>query len=136
MITGERREGTISTFYTLFRKMINSFMAYIVGASIDAFGYNPKITAPSMRPARTIWGLRLNFSILPTIFAIITLITVWRYTMTKRDHEQIKALIKQSTSRAKLISTMKKEAPRSHRRAEVGRYVDIKPDVSRLMTEV
>ena len=52
MITGERREGTISTFYTLFRKMINSFMAYIVGASIDAFGYNPKITAPSMQSVR------------------------------------------------------------------------------------
>lgn len=137
MITGERREGTISTFYTLFRKMINSFMAYIVGASIDAFGYNPKITAPSMQPVRTIWGLRLNFSILPTIFAIITLITVWRYTMTKRDHEQIKALIKQKHEQGEIdIDDDEKK------RLEViagQKWEDMwisKPDVSRLMTEV
>ncbi len=94
MITGERREGVIATFYTMFRKTINSFMSYIVGAALSMFGYNPKIKHPSLQAAKTIWGLRLNFSILPTIFAIITLITIWRYRMTKNDHEMIKELIR------------------------------------------
>ena len=85
----------------------------------------------------TIWGLRLNFSILPTIFAIITLITVWRYTMTKRDHEQIKALIKQKHEQGEIhIDDEEKK------RLEViagQKWEDMwisKPDASRLMTEV
>ncbi len=94
MITGERREGTIATFYTFFRKMINSFMSYIVGTALSLFGYDPNVKAPSLQSAKTIWGLRLNFSIFPTIFAIITLVTIWRYRMTKNDHEMIKELIR------------------------------------------
>ena len=137
MITGERREGIIATFYTFFRKMINSFMSYIVGAALSMFGYNPKITAPSMQSAKTIWGLRLNFSILPTIFAIITLITVWRYRMTKNDHERIKELIRQKHEEGEI--EIEEEEKRRLEEIAGQKWEDMwisKPDVSVIVDQI
>lgn len=95
LITGRRREGVISTFKSFVSKTISSFMTGILGFSLKFFGYDVNKTKPFEQTARTIFGLRLNFSIMPIVFGIITLILIKSFTMTKDDHETIQRVIKE-----------------------------------------
>ena len=45
MITGERREGVISTFSTFIRKFVNGFAAFGIGKLLGWFGYNTQLAA-------------------------------------------------------------------------------------------
>ena len=95
LITGRRREGVIATFKTLFSKTVSSLMGYAVGQSLEWFGYDPKIKHPSLQSKRTTFGLRLNYSIIPSILALLCVISIFRYKMTKHDHEEIKRIIRE-----------------------------------------
>ena len=93
LITGRRREGVISTFSTFFKKTVSSLMGYLVGASLEWFGYDPNVKHPTLQSKKTTFGLRLNYSVIPSILALFCVISVYRYRMTKDDHEQIKRVI-------------------------------------------
>lgn len=93
LITGRRREGVISTFYSLFKKTISSFISYAIGAGLKAFGYDPQKQLPSEQSASSMFGLRLNFVFIPTILAFFCVLSVFRYSMTKNDHELILQII-------------------------------------------
>lgn len=95
LITGRRREGVIGTFKSFVSKTISSFMTGILGFSLKFFGYDVNKKKPFEQTARTIFGLRLNFSIMPIIFGIITLILIKSFAMTKKDHEEIQRIIKE-----------------------------------------
>lgn len=95
LITGRRREGVISTFSTLFRKTVSSFMGYAVGALLEWFGYDPQIKHPTKQAKRTLFGLRLNYAIIPAILATFCVLSIYNYKMTKEDHETIKRVIKE-----------------------------------------
>ncbi len=95
LITGRRREGVISTFNTLFKKTVSSLMGYAVGASLQAFGYNTSVQDPLKQSKLSNFGLRLNYAIIPSIFALFCVISIYRYKMTKTDHERIKEIIKE-----------------------------------------
>ncbi len=95
LITGRRREGTIATFRSFVSKTISSFMTGILGFSLEYFGYDVKKKEPIYQTAKTIFGLRLNFSVMPIIFGIITLILIKSFTMNKKDHEEIQRVIKE-----------------------------------------
>lgn len=95
LITGRRREGTIATFRSFVSKTINSFMTGILGFSLEYFGYDVKKKEPVYQTAKTIFGLRLNFSYMPIIFGVITLILIKSFTMNKKDHEEIQRVIKE-----------------------------------------
>ena len=95
LITGRRREGVIATFYSLFRKTIGSFISYAVGWGLKQFGYDPNKQAPSEQTARSAFGLRLNFVFIPTFLALLCVISIFRYAMTKQDHELIQKIIKE-----------------------------------------
>lgn len=111
LITGRRREGVISTFSTLFKKTVSSLMGYAVGTLIEWFGYNPKVKHPTQQSARTIFGLRLCYSIIPAVLALFCVISVFRYKMTKYDHETIKRIIKEKheTGSCEISSADKKK---------------------------
>lgn len=95
LITGRRREGVISTFSTFCKKTVSSIMGYSVGTALEWFGYNPDIKAPHLQPRRTNIGLRVCYSVIPAILALFCVISVYRYSMTKSDHEEIKRIIKE-----------------------------------------
>lgn len=95
LITGRRREGVISTFSTFCKKTVSSIMGYSVGTALEWFGYNPDIKAPHLQPRRTNIGLRVCYSVIPAILALFCVISVYRYSMTKSDHEEIKRVIKE-----------------------------------------
>ncbi len=95
LITGRRREGVISTFSTFCKKAVSSFMGYAVGQTLEWFGYDPNIKDPKLQKPLTTFGLRLDYAIIPAILAFFCVLSIFRYTMTKRDHELIKEIIEE-----------------------------------------
>ena len=94
LITGRRREGVIATFKTFFSKTISSFMGWAVGQSLESiFKYDPNIKSPLDQAPLTTLGLRLNYAVIPSILALFCVISIYRYKMTKFDHEEIKRII-------------------------------------------
>ncbi len=105
LITGRRREGTIATFRSFASKTISSFMTGILGFSLEFFDYDVKKKEPIYQTAKTIFGLRLNFSVMPIIFGLITLILIKRFTMNKKDHEELQRVIKEKHEKGTVTIT-------------------------------
>ena len=105
LITGQRREGVISTFNTLFKKTVSSLMAYLVGASLEWFGYDTNIQDPRLQSKKTVFGLRLNYAVIPSVLALFCVISIFRYKMTKHDHEMIKSIIAEKHETGKCTVT-------------------------------
>lgn len=93
LITGRRREGVIATFSSLIKKTISGLMGSITGFTLHAFGFETGKGNNVKQTAKAIFGLRLTYSYLPILFVTLSVIAVFRYKMTKSDHETIKALI-------------------------------------------
>lgn len=109
MITGRRREGVVSTFKSLFSKTISSLTSYIVGRSLKDFGYDPQVKAPSAQRPLTIFGLKLNFAILPSLFALCSVLAIYAYSMNKKDHELMKQIIAERHEYGRVITELSAE---------------------------
>ena len=70
-------------------------MGYAVGQTLEWFGYDPNIKEPALQKPITTFGLRLDYAIIPAILAFFCVLSIFRYTMTKRDHELIKEIIEE-----------------------------------------
>jgi len=94
LITGRRREGVISAFNSLIRKSINGLMSGFTGFILKGFGFvTGKGTLNQTLKAQR--GLRLTYIVLPAIFAVLSFISIFRYKMTKEQHEMIMKAIAQ-----------------------------------------
>lgn len=102
LITGRRREGVIATFSTLIKKSISGVMAAIVGFLLQGFGlvtgdtvsiYEKTTGQLYTQSDSAIWGVRICVAIIPIAAAIIALILLKRFNMTKDDHTMIRAAI-------------------------------------------
>lgn len=101
LITGRRREGVISTFSTLIKKSISGVMAAMVGFTLQGFGL---VTGDRVaeyeaagalfeQSAKAILGVRICVAIIPIAAAIISLILLRNFQMTKEDHTMIRAAV-------------------------------------------
>jgi len=95
MITGRRREGVIATFSSFIKKTISGLMGSMTGFTLSAFGFVTGKGDKINQTPRAIRGLRLTYSVLPIIFISLSALTVFLYDMTKKDHEMIKAAIRE-----------------------------------------
>lgn len=93
LITGRRREGVIATFSSFIKKTVNGLMAAFTGYILSAFGFQTGENAVQTQTG--LFGIRFTYSILPIIFAALSIIGIHRYKMTKNDHRLIKSLIEQ-----------------------------------------
>lgn len=130
MITGRRREGVIATFSTLIKKSIAGVMAALVGFTLQGFGLVTGDTVSEYEKATgllfaqtstAIMGVRICVAIIPIAAAIISLILLRNFKMTKEDHTLIRAavaakhkygsvcLTKEQIKRFELISGQKLE---------------------------
>lgn len=130
MITGRRREGVIATFSTLIKKSIAGIMAALVGFTLQGFGLVTGDTVSEYEKATgllfaqtstAITGVRICVAIIPIAAAIISLILLRNFKMTKEDHTLIRAavaakhkygsvcLTKEQIERFELISGQKLE---------------------------
>lgn len=95
MITGRRREGVIATFSSFIKKTVSGLMASMVGFVLKAFGFVTGKDASYTQSAKAVGGLRITFIVLPIIFMLVNYYMVFRFKMTKSDHELIKRLIRE-----------------------------------------
>ncbi len=102
LITGRRREGVISTFSTLIKKSISGVMAALVGFTLQGFGLVTGDTVSNYektsgllfeQSANAVTGVRICVAVIPIIAAVISLILLKRFRMTKDDHTMIRAAI-------------------------------------------
>lgn len=102
LITGRRREGVISTFSTLIKKSISGVMAALVGFTLQSFGLVTGDTVSDYektsgllyeQSAGAITGVRICVAVIPIVAAVISLILLKRFRMTKDDHTMIRAAI-------------------------------------------
>jgi len=104
LITGRRREATISTFNSFVKTMTGGFMASVVGILLEWFGVAQESTMVPLFSARaknlyggftTSFGLKLSNAFLPIVFLSLALVSLRKYKMTKQDHELIRRVIAQ-----------------------------------------
>ncbi|MBR4051149.1 MAG: MFS transporter [Clostridia bacterium] len=102
LITGRRREGVISTFSTLIKKSISGVMAALVGFTLQGFGlvtgdtvadYENATGQLFAQSASAVMGVRICVAVIPIAAALISLILLKRFRMTKDDHTMIRAAI-------------------------------------------
>jgi oligogalacturonide transporter len=102
MITGRRREGVIATFSTLIKKSISGVMAAMVGFTLQSFGlitgdtvsqYEKTTGTLFEQSDSAILGVRICVAVIPIVAAIISLVLLKRFRMTKDDHTMIRAAI-------------------------------------------
>ena len=104
MITGRRREATISTFNSFIRTMTSGFMASVVGILLEWFGVAQESTKVPLFNARAShlyggftpsFGLKLANAFLPIGFLGLSLLSLRKYKMTRQDHELIRRAVAQ-----------------------------------------
>ncbi len=102
LITGRRREGVISTFSTLIKKSISGVMAALVGFTLQGFGlvtgdkvsdYEKATGTLFTQTDSAVWGVRICVAVIPIVAAIIALILLKNFKMTKDDHTMIRAAV-------------------------------------------
>lgn len=102
LITGRRREGVISTFSTLIKKSISGVMAALVGFTLQGFGlvtgdkvseYEKATGKLFIQSSSAVVGVRLCIAVIPIAAAIVALILLKNFHMTKDDHAMIRAAI-------------------------------------------
>ncbi len=102
LITGRRREGVIATFSTLIKKSISGVMAALVGFTLQGFGLVTGDTVSDYEKATgtmftqtdsAVLGVRICVAVIPIVAAIIALILLKNFRMTKDDHTMIRAAI-------------------------------------------
>lgn len=102
MITGRRREGVISTFSTLIKKSVSGVMAAFVGAILQLFGlvtgdavkaYEAAHNTFYPQSAAAVAGVRICVAVIPILCVVASLLFLRGFTMTKADHEMIRAAI-------------------------------------------
>ena len=91
MICGQRREGKISTFSTLIKKIVSGFSAAMTGFVLHAFGFDPSAASHS---ATALCGVRFTYAVLPMLFITCSVICACRYRMTKDDHALIRRALR------------------------------------------
>lgn len=92
LITGERREGTISTFASFVKKFVNGFASLGVGLLLSAFGFDTQKKAAE-QTAFALKGLRISYSVMPIVFFICAIVVIHKYKMTRESHAMIRRAI-------------------------------------------
>ena len=94
MITGERREGVISTFSTFIKKFVNGFAAFGIGKLLGWFGYDTQLTA-AQQSESAVSGVTICFTIIPMIFLFLSFMSIMNYNLTKDKLDLIRAKVKE-----------------------------------------
>lgn len=101
-ITGRRREGVLSTFNTLIKKSVGGVMTALVGFALGGFGlvtgdavteYEKANGTLYPQTSSAIFGVRVCVAIIPIVAAVIALVLLQRFKMTKSDHTMIRAAV-------------------------------------------
>ena len=110
MITGRRREGVIATFNTFIKKIASGVIGMAVLTGLEWFGVRTVDSASSTQIVGSIgkgyhayelfgstfnssFGIKFFAAFVPIMCIIFCLVSLNRFTMTKTDHQMIRAAI-------------------------------------------
>lgn len=109
MITGERREGVISTFSTFIKKFVQGFAAFGIGKLLAVFNYDTQLEA-AQQSERAIFGVSVSYTLIPICFLTLAFISILTYNLKKEQLDFIRAKIaeKKETGHAEVTEEEKK----------------------------
>ncbi len=84
LITTQKRAGTYAGMMTIFRKLIQAVVIFLVARGLIMIGYDPSKAA--MDPS-TIQGLRMLFMTFPLFFIVAGIIIASRFKITPEKHQ-------------------------------------------------
>lgn len=99
LITGRRREGVIATFSSFIKKTVSGLMGSMTGFTLSTFGFQTGKGDKIIQSPKAVKGLRLTYIYFPIIFITLSAISIFNYSMTKKDHEMIKEAIHEKKER-------------------------------------
>jgi GPH family glycoside/pentoside/hexuronide:cation symporter len=114
LITGRRREATISTFSSFVKTMTSGFMTSVVGVLLEWFGVAQKDAKVPLFKARATnlhraltpgFGLKFSNAFLPIVFMAFSLLSLRKYRMTKEDHALIRRVLEEKHATGSATAT-------------------------------
>lgn len=87
--TGERREAMIGAVMSFFNKAMDVVQNFLAGAVLVMAGL--QATAGGDQAEGVIWNLRFMSSIIPCVFIFAGLLLLWKYPLTHKRIEEVKA---------------------------------------------
>ena len=91
-MTGERREGVYYGLWAFLTKFTGALGVAVSGWALQLFGYVPNVE----QTTRALFGIRLFFSIVPSVIILISLPFLIWYPITRKSHG---ALVKELAER-------------------------------------
>ncbi len=104
MITGERREGVISTFSTFVKKFVSGFAAFGIGNLLGRFGYNTQLSAAE-QSSSAIFGVTICFTLIPMVFLALAFIAILGYKLKRDDLNYIRSLVAEKKEKGRVDIT-------------------------------
>lgn len=83
--TGQRREGIYYGFFVLLQKIGLALGLFAVGQMLEITGYNSQL---AVQPSSTLLAIRLLIGPIPALILIASVVLVYRFPITKAQHEQ------------------------------------------------
>jgi GPH family glycoside/pentoside/hexuronide:cation symporter len=101
--TGQRREGIFYGFMVLLQKFGLAFGLFLVGNTLQAYGFKEAIAGQSslpIQPESALLAIRIAVGPIPTICLIAGLVLVYFYPITREMHAEI--MLKLQAQREKI----------------------------------
>jgi glycoside/pentoside/hexuronide:cation symporter, GPH family len=92
LATGTRREGMFGAVMAFIMKSVGTLQAILAGLVLAASGF--KTEYGMHQPDEVIYRMRLLNSIIPGLLTLLGLVLLYRYPLTRKKMEEVKAKIK------------------------------------------
>lgn len=89
--TGNRRQGTVVSLQSVAEALSQAVAMQLLGIILELAGFNGD--SPVQTPAALNW-VENSLTIIPAVFMILTIVMIYRYPITKKKFEEIKAALR------------------------------------------
>jgi GPH family glycoside/pentoside/hexuronide:cation symporter len=100
--TGQRREGIFYGFMVLLQKFGLAFGLFLVGNTLQAYGFKETVAGQSslpIQPESALLAIRIVVGPIPTVCLIVGLVLVYFYPITREMHAEIMLKLQEKRER-------------------------------------
>ena len=80
-------------------------MAALTGFILSGFGFNADSKQAIAADAKALFGIRFTYAVIPITMLLFSIVSAFRYKMTKKDHELVKRVIMQKQTEGRVDVT-------------------------------
>ncbi|MGI6214000.1 MAG: MFS transporter [Christensenellales bacterium] len=92
-ISGKRREGLMAGLSTFIKKVNAGIASFIAGGILSLVGLDSSKPEQAVRTIKTMWGVKIIYSVIPIIAAVILLAITRTFKLDNYSHTLIKKAI-------------------------------------------